>query len=69
MENNIIFTLINEKLNRRIAKLNILISKDSSNANLQKELQETLADKQLLYKGNTEDLKKLREKYGEFINE
>ncbi len=69
MENNIIFTLINEKLNRKIAKLNILISKDSNNSDLKEELQEILSDKQLLYKGTTEDLKKLKEKYGEFINE
>ena len=68
MENNILFTLINEKLNRRIAKLNILISKDSDNISLKTELQQVLADKQLLYKGNTEDLEKLKEKYGEFIN-
>ncbi len=69
MENNILFTLINEKLNRKIAKLNILISKDSNNEILKRELQDVLADKQLLYKGATEDLEKLNEKYGEFINE
>lgn len=69
MENSIKFTLIADKLDRKISKLNIKISKDSNNVELQKELEELLNDKSLLYKGNSNDVKKIIEKYGDTFNE
>ena len=39
MEKSIKFTLVVDKLDRRISKLNIKISKDTNNVELQKELE------------------------------
>ena len=39
MENSIKFTLVVDKLDRKISKLNIKISKDSNNVEFQKELE------------------------------
>ena len=64
MENSIKFTLIIDKLNRKISELNIKISKDFNNDELQKKLQSLLEDRDLLYKGNVDDVKKIIEKYG-----
>lgn len=69
MENNIKFTLIIDKLNRKISELNIKISKDFNNEELQKRLQSLLEDRDLLYKGNVNDVKKIIEKYGDTFNE
>lgn len=69
MENNIKFTLIIDKLNRKISELNIKISKDFNNDKLQKQLQSLLEDRDLLYKGNVDDVKKIIEKYGDTFNE
>ena len=48
MENSIKFTLIIDKLNRKISELNIKISKDFNNDELQKKLQSLLEDRDLL---------------------
>lgn len=69
MENSIKFTLVADKLERRISKLNIKISKDSNNSELKTELEELLKDKNVLYKGNANDVKKIIEKYGDTFNE
>lgn len=69
MENNIKFTLIIDKLNRKISELNIKISKDFNNDELQKQLQSLLEERDLLYKGNVDDVKKIIEKYGDTFNE
>lgn len=69
MENSIKFTLVADKLERRISKLNIKISKDSNNSELKTELEELLKDKDVLYKGNANDVKKIIEKYGDTFNE
>lgn len=69
MENNIKFTLIIEKLNQKIAELNIKISKDETNELLKKELETLLVDRDLLYKGAQNDLNSIIQKYGEFTNE
>ncbi len=69
MEKSIKFTLVVDKLDRRISKLNIKISKDSNNVELQKELEELLNDKNILYKGNSNDVEKIIEKYGDTFNE
>ena len=61
MENSIKFTLIIDKLNRKISELNIKISKDFNN--------DELEDRDLLYKGNVDDVKKIIEKYGDTFNE
>ncbi len=69
MENSIKFTLVVDKLDRKISKLNIKISKDSNNVELQKELEELLNDKNILYKGNSNEVEKIIEKYGDTFNE
>ncbi len=68
MENNIKFTLIIDKLNQKIAELNIKISKDTNNILLKEELNSLLHDRDLLYKGNANDLNALIKKYGDIIN-
>ncbi len=69
MENSIKFTLVVNILDRKIAKLNIKISEDSNNIELKKELEELLKDRELLYKGNINDVEKIIEKYGDAFNE
>ena len=69
MENSIKFTLVADKLERRISKLNIKISKDLNNSELKAELEELLKDKDVLYKGNSNDVKNIIEKYGDTFNE
>lgn len=68
MDNNMKFSLIIEKLNQRIAELNIKITKDKNNFLLKEELNSLLNDKELLYKGNPNDFKNIIEKYGDMIN-
>lgn len=69
MENSTKFNLIIEKLNQRIANLNIKLSKDSNNIELQNKLDELLKDKERVYKGTIKDLDELTLKYGETNNE
>lgn len=69
MENSIKFTLIIDNLNRKISELNIKISKNFNNSELQEELRSLLEDRDLLYKGNINDVKKIIEKYGDTFNE
>lgn len=69
MENSIKFTLIIDNLNRKISELNIKISKDFNNSELQEELKTLLEDRDLLYKGNVNDVKKIIKKYGDTFNE
>lgn len=69
MENSIKFTLVVNILDRKIAKLNIKISENSNNIELKKELEELLNDRDLLYKGNINDVEKIIEKYGDAFNE
>ena len=63
MENSTKFNLIIEKLNQRIATLNIRLSKDSNNIELQNKLDELLKDKERVYKGTIKDLDELSLKY------
>ncbi len=69
MEDTIKFTLIVDKIDKKISELNIKISKDIGNLDLKKELEELLLDKNILYKGNTNDVKKIMKKYGDIVNE
>ena len=69
MDNNIKFNLIIEKLNQKIAYLNIKISKDKNNLKLQKQLHDLLIDKEKIYKGTITDLENITLKYGETNNE
>ncbi len=69
MDNNIKFTVIVDKLNYQIAMLNIEISKDPSNNELNEKLNKLLADREKLYTGTAEDLDNLTKKYGDLINE
>ncbi len=69
MDNNIKFTVIVDKLNYQIAMLNIKISKDPNNSELNEKLEKILADREKLYTGTAEDLDNLIKKYGDLINE
>ena len=69
-ENNIKFALALDKINRKIAQLNIKLSKDLTNPILKNELEILLKDKDLLYKGtDVELLTELINKYGSKDNE
>lgn len=69
METNTKFSLIIDKLNKKISELNIKLSKDTENIELQNTLNTLLSDRDLLFKGNNEQLDALIKKYGELINE
>lgn len=69
MENNIKFTLIINILDRKIAELNIQLSKDYNNIQLKKELEILLNEREILYKGNINQVEKIIEKYGDTFNE
>lgn len=65
MENNMKFSLAIDYLNKKIAELNIKISKDSENESLKNELSILVTDRDKLFKSsNIEELEKLVEKYG-----
>ena len=69
MEINTKFSLIIDKLNKKISELNIKLSKDADNAKLQNELKNLLSDRDMFFKGNNQELESLIKKYGEIINE
>lgn len=70
MENNIEFALAIDTLNKKIAELNIKISKDLNNPVLKNELEILLQDKEKLFKSlDKAELKNLIEKYGSKNNE
>lgn len=65
MENNIEFALAIDTLNKKIAELNIKISKDLSNVVLKHELQRLLQDRDKLFKSvDKNELETLIKKYG-----
>lgn len=65
MENNVKFTIAIENLERKIAELNIKISKDSSNQFLKDELTNLLNEKNTLLTGTDKNiLESLISKYG-----
>ena len=65
MDNNIKFSVALENLNRKIAELNIKISKELNNNNLKNELSILLNERDILSKGtDTEIIESLINKYG-----
>ena len=65
MENNVKFALALNNLNKKIAELNIKISKDLNNEILKNELSLLLEDhEKLLKEQNLEELEKIMNKYG-----
>ena len=65
MENNVNFTLALDNLNKKIAELNIKISKDFSNQLLKDELSLLLNDREILLKeSNLDKLENIINKYG-----
>lgn len=68
MDNNIKFSLIIDKLNQKISDLNIKVSNNPQDFETKKELETLLQDRELFYKGDSEDLQNLIKKYGELIN-
>lgn len=69
MDTNTKFSLIIDKLNKKITELNIKLSKDTDNIALQNELNALLSDKDMFFKGNSQELEILIKKYGDLINE
>ncbi len=68
MENSTKFTLAIDRINKKIADLNIKISKDFDNNILIAELQELLEDKKKIYKSESEEFLRIIEKYGSINN-
>lgn len=65
MENNIKFALALDNLNKKIAELNIKISKDFNNQLLKDELNILLNDREILLKEiDIEKIENLTNKYG-----
>lgn len=65
MENNVKFALALDNLNKKIAELNIKISKDFSNQLLKDELSILLSDRETLLKEvDIEKIENLMNKYG-----
>ena len=65
MENNVKFALALDNLNKKIAELNIKISKDFSNQLLKDELVVLLNDREALLKEcDMEKIEKITDKYG-----
>lgn len=65
MENNVKFALALNNLNKKIAELNIKISKDLNNEILKNELSILLEEhNKLLKEQDLEELKKIMNKYG-----
>ena len=65
MELNTKFSLIIDKLNKKITEINILLSKDNSNEALKNELNLLLKDRDLFFKGTNEQLKEMADKIDE----
>ena len=65
MDNNIKFSIALENLNKKIAELNIKISKDLNNILLKNELSILLTDRDILFKGtDNKKIESLMDKYG-----
>ena len=67
MENSMKFTLAIDKINQKIAELNIKLSKEPNNLELEEKLQKCLHDKNVMYRGSSEEFEILIEKYGRNI--
>ena len=65
MNYNTKFSSALDKLNSKIAELNIKISKDSTNEELKHMLELLLKDRDIFYKGTLEQMELLIKKYGE----
>ena len=63
MDNNLNISLIIDKLDKKIADLNILISKNNNNEDDIVKLNELLKEKELILSGNEEEFKKIINKY------
>lgn len=70
MIENTKFTILLDMLNRKIADLNIRIAKDDPNKEkLEKQLNDMLKDREILYTGDHSDFVNVLKKYGETIND
>lgn len=64
MENSMKFTLAIDKLNKKIAELNIKLSKNPDDTESEEKLQKLLYNKNVMYRGSSEEFEVLIEKYG-----
>ncbi len=70
MNDNTKFTILLDMLNRKIADLNIKLSKNPADKEiLNQELNVLLKDREMLYAGNYDDFCKILSKYGDTIND
>lgn len=70
MNDNTKFTILLDMLNRKIADINIILSKNPSNKEiLNRELENLLKDRETLYNGSYEDFCEILGKYGDTIND
>lgn len=58
------FTLAIDKLNKKIADLNIKLSKNPDDLESEEKLQKLLYSKNVMYRGSSEEFEVLIEKYG-----
>ena len=58
------FTLAIDKLNKKIAELNIKLSKNPDDLESEEKLQKLLYSKNVMYRGSSEEFEVLIEKYG-----
>ena len=58
------FTLAIDKLNKKIAELNIKLSKNPDDTESEEKLQKLLYNKNVMYRGSSEEFEVLIEKYG-----
>ena len=69
MNDNTKFAILLDILNRKIADLNIRISKKETDEELNLELKQLLKDRSMLYNGKHEDFCEILKRYGETIND
>ena len=70
MNDNTKFTILLDMLNRKIADLNIELSKNPANKDdLNRELEVLLKDREMLYAGDYNDFCEILSKYGDTIND
>ena len=67
MKDNIKFSLVIDKLNQKIAELNIKLARNENDPVIKAELDEILKDKELLYQGTDQELKTILDKYGDLV--
>ncbi len=64
MDNNLKLTIVIDKLDKKIAELNIKLSKNEGNSDDINKLNQLLEEREKIFRGTSDELKALIEKYG-----